>query len=65
MSERSIIQGWSITQGDYQRDPEYDDQFIRGKKNQVVFKKAVFSIGAVIAVGVFIGIMSVMTHLVQ
>ncbi|MBI2416971.1 MAG: hypothetical protein HYV28_03555 [Ignavibacteriales bacterium] len=65
MSEKSIIQGWSIVQGDYLRDPEYDDEFIKTKKKKLVMQKTIFSIGAVLAVGTFVAVMSVMTNFLK
>jgi len=31
MREKSVILGWSIKQGDYLRDSEYDETFINNK----------------------------------
>lgn len=65
MSEKTLIQGWSIVQGDYLRDPEYDDEFIKTKKKKLVMQKAVFSFGAVLAIGMFVVVMSMMTNLLK
>jgi hypothetical protein len=34
MSESTLINGWSIKQGDYLRDPDYDEQFIKNNKKK-------------------------------
>jgi hypothetical protein len=65
MSESTLINGWSIKQGDYLRDPDYDEQFIKNNKKKVLAKKTVFSIAAVVAVGAFVGLMNLMTHLIK
>lgn len=63
MSEQTIINGWSIKKGDYLRDPEYDDDFIKNKKGKIAFEKAVYSVGMVIAIIAFFAIMTSMTSM--
>ncbi|MCE1188627.1 MAG: hypothetical protein LWX56_05745 [Ignavibacteria bacterium] len=57
MSEKTVINGWSIVHGDYLRDPEYDDQFIKNKQNKVKQEHAVFAIGSLLALVMFITVM--------
>lgn len=65
MSENTLINGWSIREGDYLRDPEYDDQFIKNTQKKILVKKTVFSIAAVAAVAVFLGLMNLMTTVLR
>ena len=65
MNDNNLINGWTISHGDYLRDPEYDDEFIKGKTKKKAVERAVFSISAFIALGSFIGIMSFVSSLIK
>ncbi len=65
MSEKSLIRGWSIVQGDYLRDPQYDDEFIKTKAKKKTMERLVFSFSAVMAIGSFVGLMSYITTLIK
>jgi len=63
MGERTMINGWTISSGDYLRDPEYDNEFLKGKTKKKLIERTVFSVSAVLAVVAFIGAMSMFKSL--
>ena len=65
MSDKTLVRGWSISQGDYLRDPEYDDEFIKAKTVKSTVERAIFSVSAVLALGSFFGIMTYFTNIVK
>jgi hypothetical protein len=65
MSEKTLINGWTISHGDYLRDPEYDEGFIKTKANKKVIERVAFSVGAVLAFGGFFGLMTLFVNLTK
>ena len=65
MSDKTLINGWTISHGDYLRDPEYDDEFIKNKAQKKVTEKIVFSVAAIVAFSSFFGLMTIMANLLK
>ena len=65
MSDKTLINGWTINHGDYLRDPEYDDEFIKNKTQKKFTEKIIFSVSAIIAFSSFFGLMSLMSNLLK
>jgi hypothetical protein len=47
MSENTIISGWSIKQGDFKVDAEYDEQYVKDRKLKKLFNKVMLIISGV------------------
>ncbi len=65
MSDKTLVRGWSISQGDYLRDPEYDDEFIKAKTVKTTVERTIFSFSAVLALGSFFGVMTYFTNFIK
>jgi hypothetical protein len=47
MSEQTLISGWSIKQGDYKSDTEYDAKYVKDRKSRKVFVKVMILISGI------------------
>lgn len=52
MRQETYRAGWAITDGDYRRDTEYDEFYIRSKKKEKIFRGFIW-LGAVAVIALF------------
>jgi len=52
MNEKTIISGWSISQGDYQGDTEYNNKYT--PKEKAIFNKILYFFSGALSFGVLL-----------
>lgn len=62
MNDKTIIQGWNITQGDYIHSRRHDKEIEKEENSAFKRKGILFSVSAIVMLGSYFGIMMLVSN---